>query len=112
MLTPLNDVLARRLWFIPGFVVWGVPGLSEIDFVAAEQIGGATALRHGAAVPGGGPQTVLYADLVDHRGNALPAALASPRVWLRPQGATPAFVVGAETPSSFRVARDPDGAGP
>lgn len=110
MLSTLDQVLARRMWFVPGFVVWGQPGLSEIEFVTAEKVGGTTSILHGSAVPGGGSQTVLYADLTDHRGNALPANLAAPKVFVRSQGATAAFVIGTESPASFRVARDPEAA--
>lgn len=111
-MSTLNDLLARRMWFVPGVAIWGLPGLTEIDFVAAERVGSTVSILHGAAVPGGGQQTIAYTELTDHRGNTLPATLSSPKVFLRPQGPNTAFVIGAESPTSFRVARNPDSPDP
>ncbi len=107
-----NHVLARRMWFIPGVVIWGVPGLGEIEYVVAERVDGTVSILRGSASPGGGEQSVAYAELTDYRGNALPATLAAPRVMLRSHDRYNTFVVGTESPSSVRVARDPESPSP
>ena len=51
-------------------------------------------------------------DLSDHRGNQLPDALDAARVIVRPRGTETAFIVGGESSSGFKIARDPDAVGP
>ena len=112
MIAPSPDPLSHRMWFVPDIVAWGLPGLGPIEYVVAEDRDTETVVMYGSAVPGGADQTVSYADLTDHRGNSLPAELSAPRVLVRPRGSVPAFVVGPETPASFRLARNPSAPDP
>jgi len=104
----LEKVTARRVWFVPDFAVWGLSSLGEHDYLALEGVNDTISAYHASITVGESDQQVRFAELLDHRGNHLPAALASPRVFLRTHGEESAFVVGRETSQSFRVARDGD----
>jgi len=112
MISGIEQVAARRIWFVPGFSVWGVPGLDEIDMLTVEHTAAGDTIGFSALTVEGASQKVFYADLTDHRGNQLPASLASPRVIPRSHEASAVLVIGTESPSSFRIARDPNAAGP
>ncbi len=112
MISGIEQVVARRIWFVPGFSVWGVPGLDEIELLTVEHTAAGNAVGFSAVTVEGASQEVLYADLIDHRGNQLPANLASPRVIPRSHEASAVLVVGTESPASFRIARDPNAVGP
>ncbi|MEW6050830.1 MAG: hypothetical protein AB1644_07195 [Candidatus Zixiibacteriota bacterium] len=112
MMTALEKITSRRAWFVQDFVVWGVQGLGAIEFLALEQIDSTSSVLYGAADVGGGAQTVAFADLVDHRGNSLPQTIKSPRVIPRARTQNAVYVVAAESPEQFVIARDPNAAGP
>jgi hypothetical protein len=112
MNTALERITARRAWFVQEFVVWGVQGTGRVDYLALEAVDSTVSVLYGNADPGGGVQEVSFAELVDHRGNNLPATLKSPKVIPRPRGASTAYVVAAESSERFLIARDPDAAGP
>jgi hypothetical protein len=112
MITGTPYPFMHRMWFVPGVVAWGLPGLDEIEFVAVEEGESETSVFYGSALPGGSEQPILYEELIDHRGNHLPAELSSPRVIVRPRGANAAYVAGPEDQTSFRLARDPSTADP
>lgn len=108
----LEQVAAHRVWFVPSFVVWGLPGLDDIDLLVVERTAGVDTIGFSSITIAGASQDVLYADLTDHRGNQLPGSLAAPRVLTRTHEPMQAFVVGTEATTSFRIARDPDAPGP
>ena len=112
MISGLEQVAAHRIWFVPNFIVWGVPGLDDIELLVVEHTSSGDAVGFSSITVEGASQDVLYADLTDHRGNQLPASVSSPRVIPRTHEAKQAFVVGAESAASFRIARDPDAPGP
>ncbi|MEW5995225.1 MAG: hypothetical protein AB1744_12660 [Candidatus Zixiibacteriota bacterium] len=100
-------VTARRAWFVPGFVVWGLPVWAEVELLSIEQVGSDKTIGYNSLTMGETSQQVAFADLTDHRGNQLPTGIASPRVIVRSRGSDAAFVTGAETDSHFTIARDP-----
>lgn len=112
MIPGLERVLARRIWFVPDLVVWGLPSLGEQDFLIADECDGVTSVYYGTAPLGQSEQQILYSELTDHRGNRLPPVLDSPRVLVRPKSTEPTFVVGEETSKSFMIARAPEAEGP
>jgi hypothetical protein len=57
-------------------------------------------------------QDVLFGELVDYRGNELPAEINSPRVMVRAQTPAGAFIINQESNTGVRIARDPEAAGP
>ena len=112
MFSGMEIVTARRVWFVPGFVVWGLPGWGEADFVALEQVGTVNSILYGNANIGESTQQVNFSELTDHRGNQLPASIPGGRVLIRPRSEDPAFITGADSDDKFTVARDPNTAGP
>lgn len=111
MMTGFEKVTARRTWFVPDFMVWGLPDVGTVEYVAIEQVGSSANVLYGVADIGDGPQQVLYSQLRDHRGNQLPATINAPRVMPRARGRESAFIVETESPTGFRIARQGDGAG-
>jgi hypothetical protein len=97
----------RRVWFIPDFSVYGLPGLGPADYLVAETVGGTTSVFLASSDIAGSRQEVLFANLTDHRGNRLPATIDSPRVIPRPRQETQVFVVGREANDRFTIAHDP-----
>jgi hypothetical protein len=112
MSSGIYTVPSRRVWFVEGFLVWGLPGLGESEFLVSEAHNGVTSVLFGGATVGGPSQEVLFSQLSDHRGNVLPSAIDNPRIILRPKEPHTAFIVGKESESSFIIARDPTAAGP
>ncbi|MEW5795791.1 MAG: hypothetical protein AB1772_05470 [Candidatus Zixiibacteriota bacterium] len=108
----LERILSRRTWFVPDFAVWGQPSLGEHEYLALEQVGATWSVYYGTAAIGESDQEVLFSQLTDHRGNALPGSIKSPRVLVRAKGSESAFVVGQETSDQFKIARDMSAPGP
>jgi hypothetical protein len=103
----IENVLSRRIWFVPGFEVWGLPGLGVIEYLVLENIGSEKTIFYGQAGIGDGSQTVAFNELTDHRGNILPANIDSPRVIARSHDENAVFIVGTEKNNSFKIAHDP-----
>lgn len=107
----LERVTARRVWFVPNVVVWGLPSLGEVAFLAHETIESNATVHYNSIAAGQAEQHVTFDLLTDHRGNKLPSSISAPRVILRPHEQHSVFIVGEESPQGFRVARDPDAPG-
>jgi hypothetical protein len=107
MSTGIDRVTARRIWFVPDFVVWGLPSLGEHDFLAIEQVEGTRSVYYGSATISQNEQFASFDQLVDHRGNHLPASLSAARVIPRSKSRAAVFVVGQEASDGFKIARDP-----
>jgi hypothetical protein len=112
MISGLERILSKRIWFISDLQVWGLSNLGETEFAAVEQGGSSANIFFGTVGIGDGPQTVLFNQLTDHRGNNLPASIASPCVLIRPRTKDAVFIVGTESPTGFKIARDSDSTTP
>ena len=108
-LTKLNS---RRMWVVPSFVVWGLSGLGEVEFLSIEQVDSTKTVSFGSAGIGDTTQPVIFANLTDVRGNFLPATIKRPLVTARSQNQSQVYVVGNETNFGFKIVRDPDANGP
>lgn len=100
------------MWVVPDFVVWGLAGWSEIEFLILEQVGSNKSALFGAVDIGDDAQQTVFNDLADHRGNQLPVSLAAPRVFVIPKSEKTAFIVGEESAEGFKIARDPETSAP
>jgi hypothetical protein len=105
MISGLGLLTARRIWFVPDFMVWGTPQFGQIECIASEVVDGVTNVMFGMADIGDGPQEVLFSQLVDHRGNNLPGTINAPRAILRARSGDTVFVAETESPTGFRIAR-------
>lgn len=107
-MSALSDVSSHRFWFVPDLVVWGLAGLGEVEFLTIESVGGVDSVQFCRTNLGTGEQVVSFSSLIDHRGNNLPASISSPRVIVRQKSENGAFILGMESPDSFKIARDPN----
>lgn len=112
MISGLDRITAHRVWFVPDFMVWGLPNVGQIECIASEAVGATTNVMFGIVDIGEGPQEVLFNQLIDHRGNNLPASINTPRVFPRARTGDAVFVVETESPTGFRIARDSTGTSP
>lgn len=112
MLSGLERIKSHRMWFVPGFVVWGMPGLEDAEYLAFESTPSASTLFFAETDIGDMGQQVAFDQLTDHRGNVLPETISSAKVFPRSRGAESVFIVGNETPESFRIGRDSDSSDP
>ncbi len=108
----LGKLNSRRMWVVPNVVIWGLAGLGEVEYLSIEQVDAIKSISFGSAVIGDTAQSVNYNTLQDVRGNLLPATIKEPLVMVRSQNESQVFVVGVETNTGFRIARDSDAKSP
>jgi hypothetical protein len=108
----MNKINARRMWVVPDFAVWGISGLGEVEYLTVEEVGSTKSVFFGSVGIGGSSQAVSFAALIDMRGNSLPETINRPLVTFRSHGESQVFVVGSESNTGFKIARDPKAAGP
>jgi hypothetical protein len=106
----LSYLKSRRLWVVRDILVWGLANDARFFYLAAETVD--STLMFGSSDIGGAAQDIQFSDLVDFRGNNLPPSIESPRVLMRPRTAWLAYLIGEESSSGFRLARDPEAPGP
>lgn len=108
MLSGYHLATARRVWFVPDFVVWGKPSVGDLEYLATETIDGVTSVMFGSASVDGAEQHVQFTQLVDHRGNHLPSTINAARVFPRSNHGADISAVGTETDSGFKIAGPAD----
>ena len=108
MISGLESVKSKRVWFVPEFSVWGLSQEGLVDFMMVEQDDSDKKIFFGSIAIGSSLQEVSFSNLTDHRGNALPSSIDSPRVIPRSRTLEAVFVVGDESDTSFKIARDPE----
>ena len=108
MISGLESVKSKRVWFVPEFSVWGLSQEGQVDYLVVEQDDTDKNIFLGSIAIGSSLQEVSFCNLTDHRGNALPASIDSPRVIPRSRSQEAVFVVGDESDTSFKIARDPE----
>lgn len=92
---------------MPNFVVWGLSGLGDIEYLDVENIDGAKSVSFGSVGIGDTSQPVTFASLTDVRGNLLPPVIKRPMVTARSHSQLQVFVIESETNTTFKIARDP-----
>ena len=110
MISGLESVKSKRIWFVESLAVWGGRQDAQIDFLITEEIDSVQSIHFGSQALGTSLQQVAFSDLIDHRGNRLPDSINTPRVILRSHTGEAVFILGAETDSEFRIAHAADGA--
>lgn len=108
----INFLMGRRMWVVRDVVVWGTAEDAEMHYLAVETVEGTNRMMFGRSTIGGAAQDILFKELIDHNGNALPDSIESPRVLVRPRSPYQAFLTGEESKIGFRIARDPAAPGP
>lgn len=105
MTQTLNYLKAKRIWAVPGVLVYGSLGAVELFLLRTESTPSTKRIIFETAVLGGVEQVLFYKDLVDFRGNRLPQKLKSPKVIVLQKSAVFAVVVGTESEELFRIAK-------
>jgi len=108
----LTYLKGRRLWVVRDVLVWGLASDASFYFLGEEDVDSTGRLLFGAATIGGEAQDIQFGDLVDYRGNTLPSSIDSPRVLIRPRSSYLAYLVGEESNTGFKIARDTSAPGP
>lgn len=112
MISALTRVTSRRVWFVPHFVVWGAPDWSDLEYLTVEEIDSVKSVLFDSVSIGESTQSVKFCDLIDQRGNNLPASITKPAVMTRARSCDQVFVVGDETSEGFKMARSSEASGP
>lgn len=107
----LTYLRGRRLWVIRDYAVWGVTEGMRVNYLCVEEANNAGRILFGEAGIGETEQDVIFTELTDFRGNRLPDKIASPKVVVGPRSQYPVYIVGNESDSGFRIARDPSAPG-
>jgi hypothetical protein len=108
----LTYLKGRRLWVVRDVIAWGLASDASLYFLGEEDVDSTGRLLFGMATIGGEAQDIQFSDLVDYRGNALPSSIDSPRVLIRPRSSYLAYIVGEESNTGFKIARDSSAPGP
>jgi hypothetical protein len=106
MNTTIDFLKSNRKWLVPNFVVWGDNGTFEADMIMTEFISGDERTVFNHEYTGETAQTVIYKNLVDHRGNQLPEKIVNPEVILIPRNPVSSFILGTVGEKSFRISKD------
>lgn len=108
----LNYLRGRRIWYVPNYSVWGLVSSVTVNIVTSESINGQSRLSFSEATIGAAEQTVTFTDLVDHRGNSVPASISEPKVVIVPRSENSAYLIGREYAQGFKIARESAAADP
>ena len=102
----LDYLKSNRKWLVRDFRVWGDGGAVESDMIATETDTSNSRVVYLREFAGGIEQRVSFDDLIDHRGNNLPAAISNAEIVLIPKNGIRSYIRGTVGPSSFRIAKE------
>ena len=102
---------SSRKWVVPNFSVWGSAAAYEIGLLFCEEAAAKRVVFCNALL-GGQDQTVDFSDLVDARGNHLPATILNPVVIIIPRGPDVCYLAGRPSANGFKIACATPGARP
>lgn len=102
----LVQLTSHRIWHVLNFNVWGIQNLGEIEYLNLEQVDAIKSVAFGSINIGDSSQSVIFAGLTDRRGNLLPANITKALIIARPLSDRQVFIVGTETSTGFKIARD------
>jgi hypothetical protein len=102
----------HRIWVVRDILIWGLASDASLYFLGEENVDATGRLLFGTVSIGGEAQDIRFSDLIDYRGNILPSSIDSPRVLIRPRSSYVAYLVGEESNTGFKVARDASAPGP
>lgn len=96
---------------VPNVSVQGTANDAEFFYLICEEVDSSKRLGFGHSTVGDSAQDINFTNMVDWRGNNLPENISSPRVLISPRSQYNAFIVGNESDTGFRIARDPSAPG-
>jgi len=105
----MNSTLAylrgRRAWMVEDVAVWGSDGQADYTMTIVETVGSDNRLGIWQTSLGGQRQEVTFSELVDNKGNQLPAKIEKPAVVVIPRGKHNAFIKAMLGANGFLIAR-------
>ena len=96
---------AKRSWYVPNLQVYGTKGWGEFEYLIAEDINSVVSVLFDKISLGDNSQHIMFADLVDIKGNSLPSSLVNPKVIVKQKSDNTAFIVGDESSTGFKIVR-------
>ena len=112
----MNSTLAylrsRRAWLVENIAVWGADKEAELPMVVSERIGSDVRIGFWNMSLGGQFQDIVFADLIDAKGNTLPDAIERPAIIIMPRGSRGAFIKDIAGSSGFSIARNDNDSSP
>ncbi len=108
----LNYLRGRRMWVVRNILVWGTADEARFYYMGVENVDSVNRIMFGVSGAGSSIQDIQFSNLVDFRGNHLPAAIKSPKVIIRFRSPYPAYLSGEESDNGFCIARDNNAPGP
>jgi len=106
MNTTIDYLKSNRKWLVRDYIVWGDNGAFEADMIMTEFVSGDERIVFSHEFTGETAQTVIFKNLVDHRGNQLPEKIDNPEVILVPKNPVRSFILGSIGGKSFRISKD------
>ena len=102
----LSYLRGRRMWAAPDFVVWGQTSEISINYIELASVDGSSRIMFNEANVGQSGQGVEFQNIIDSRGNSLPASILQPKVIIQSKSQFQAFLLGREFSTGFRIARE------
>lgn len=102
----LDYLRGRRMWLVQNFVVWGGCCGEDFFFLYTQVDSQGKRIVFNKTFLGGETQDVSFPSLYDFKGNQLPAAINHPKVVVLPKKELFCFVLGSETESDFKIAKE------
>ncbi len=102
----IDYLKSNRKWLVRNFVVWGDNSTFEADLMMTEFVAGDERIVFNREFTGETAQTVIFKNLVDHRGNQLPENIKNPEIILIPRNPVGSFILGNVGEKTFRISKD------
>ncbi|MEE9442876.1 MAG: hypothetical protein V3V99_09445 [candidate division Zixibacteria bacterium] len=112
MSTTLAYLRGRRAWLIENLSVWGVDNDAEFFIAALEVVGSDKRIGFWKISLGGQQQEITFSNLIDNRGNSLPAAIKKPAIVIIPRSSQGAFIKNVSGDSGFTIVRNDEDSAP
>ena len=100
------------MWVVRNYQIFGTADEARFTYLGVENVDAANRVMFGAVGIGGAVQDVRFSGLIDFRGNPLPEKIDSPKVLIRFRSSYGAYLIGEESDTGFRIARDTGAPGP
>jgi hypothetical protein len=106
MNTTLDYLRGNRKFLINDFMVYGDFSTAEGGLLFTETSAGMSRIMFAHSFISENEQLVKYCNLYDYKSNQLPENLSSPKVIILPRNDVHCFLVGSETETGFKIAKN------
>ena len=106
MNTTLAYLRGRRAWLVKNLTVWGSDSEANVMMAMVETIASEKRIGFWRIDLDSESQEVCFADLIDNRGNYLPATIKEPAVLVMFKGAQGAFIKAVQGDTGLTIAKN------